>query len=118
MNNAADVILTGASAGDNFGYSVSSAGDVDGDGYSDVIAGAYSYTGATYQGRAYIYFGGVSMNSVADVILTGISAGDYFGISVSDAGDMNGDGFDDVIVGAEGYNSIQGRAYIFSEEYQ
>ena len=113
MNNAADVILTGASAGDNFGYSVSSAGDVDGDGYSDVIAGAYSYTGATYQGRAYIYFGGVSMNSVADVILTGISAGDYFGISVSDAGDMNGDGFDDVIVGAEGYNSIQGRAYIF-----
>ena len=53
------------------------------------------------------------MNSVADVILTGISAGDYFGISVSDAGDMNGDGFDDVIVGAEGYNSIQGRAYIF-----
>ena len=42
MNNTADVILTGAAAGDNFGYSVSTAGDVNGDGYSDVIVGAYA----------------------------------------------------------------------------
>ena len=41
MDNTADVILTGEAAGDNFGYSVSTAGDVNGDGYSDVIVGAY-----------------------------------------------------------------------------
>ena len=40
MNNIADVTLTGAAAGDDFGYSVSTAGDVNGDGYSDVIVGA------------------------------------------------------------------------------
>ncbi|MBK7255291.1 MAG: FG-GAP repeat protein [Ignavibacteria bacterium] len=113
MNNAADVTLIGYSAGDKFGYSVSSAGDVDGDGYSDVIVGAYGYNGAAYQGRVYIFFGGASMNSYADVILTGVNSGDYFGRSVSGAGDMNGDGFDDVIVGADGYNIDQGRAYIF-----
>ncbi len=113
MNNTADVTLTGSAAGDNFGYSVSSAGDVDGDGYSDVIVGAYGYNAATNQGRAYIYFGAASMDNGADVVFTGATAGDYFGESVSGAGDMNGDGFDDVIVGAESYNSGQGRAYIY-----
>ena len=48
--------------------------------------------------RAYIYFGGASMNNIADVTLTGAAASDYFGYSVSTAGDVNGDGYSDVIV--------------------
>ena len=56
--------------------------------------------GGTDAGRAYIYFGGASMDNTADVILTGAAAGDYFGYSVSTAGDVNGDGYADVIVGA------------------
>ncbi|MFZ1323405.1 MAG: FG-GAP-like repeat-containing protein, partial [Ignavibacteria bacterium] len=113
MNNTADVTMTGASAGDLFGYSASTAGDVNGDGFSDVIVSAKAYTAGTYQGRAYIYLGGSTMNNTADVTLTGASAGDYFGGSVSTAGDVNGDGYSDVIVGAEGYSSNRGRAYIY-----
>ncbi|MFZ1320723.1 MAG: FG-GAP-like repeat-containing protein [Ignavibacteria bacterium] len=111
MNNVADVTLTGVSAGDKFGVSVSTAGDVNGDGFSDVIIGAKDYS--SYKGRAYIYFGGSTMNNGIDVTFTGSNAGDRFGASVSTAGDVNGDGFSDVIVGAFEYNALQGRAYIY-----
>ena len=109
-----DEFFTGAAIGDGLGKSVKSAGDVNGDGYSDVIVGAYGYSGFT--GRAYIYFGGSSIDNIADVILTGATAGDFFGNSVSTAGDVNGDGYSDVIVGASendaGGNNA-GRAYIY-----
>ncbi|MBX7041684.1 MAG: FG-GAP-like repeat-containing protein [Ignavibacteria bacterium] len=117
MNNVADVILTGVAASDNFGVSVSTAGDVNGDGYSDVIAGATGNdAGGTSAGRAYIYFGGSSMNNVADVLLTAEAAFDAFGGSVANAGDVNGDGYGDLIVGAIGNDAgggSAGRAYIY-----
>jgi len=113
MNNVADVTLTGVTNEDFFGYAVSGAEDVNGDGYSDVIVGAFGYNAGTDQGRAYIYFGGGSMDNNKDITMTGVSASDYFGISVSKAGDVNGDGYSDVIVGASGYNSNQGRSYIY-----
>ena len=117
MNNVADVILTGAAASDNFGTSVSTAGDVNGDGYSDVIVGAnLNDAGGTSAGRAYIFLGGSSMNNVADIILTGVAASDNFGFSVSTAGDVNGDGYSDVIAGATGNDaggSNAGRAYVY-----
>ncbi len=59
------MILTGGAVNNYFGSSVSCAGDVNSDGYDDVIVGAYGYN--SYTGRSYIYFGGASMNSVADV---------------------------------------------------
>ncbi|MBK8552539.1 MAG: FG-GAP repeat protein [Ignavibacteria bacterium] len=111
MNNTADVTMTGEAANIKLGYSVSDAGDVNGDGYSDVIAGAYDYSSST--GRAYIYFGGASMNNIADVTVTGETAFSNFGQSVSAAGDVNGDGYSDVIAGAFGYNSSTGRSYIY-----
>ena len=117
IDNTADVILTGAAAGDYFGNSISTAGDVNGDGYFDVIVGAFANdAGGTIAGRAYIYFGGASMNSIADVTLTGEALGDVFGYSVSTAEDVNGDGYSDVIVGASDNNAggnSAGRAYIF-----
>jgi hypothetical protein len=72
-------------------------------------------------GRAYIFFGGSSMNNVADIILTGAAASDNFGTSVSSAGDVNGDGYSDVVVGAnfnDAGGSNAGRAYIYLEEAQ
>ena len=111
MNNIADVILTGEELFSNFGYSVSTAGDVNGDGFDDVIVGAYGYS--LNKGRAYLFFGGAIMNNIVDVIFNGAASGDYFGISVSNAGDVNQDNYDDVIIGAHGYNTNYGHSYIY-----
>ncbi len=111
MNNSADVTLTGEAASDLFGISVSTAGDVNGDGYSDVIVGADSYF--SEYGKAYIYFGGANMNNTADVTMVGFLPKEYFGSSVSTAGDVNGDGYADVIIGGSGHFHKTGRAYIF-----
>jgi hypothetical protein len=111
MNNTANVSMSGEATGDHFGQSVASAGDVNGDGYADAIVGAYGYDGS--RGRAYVFYGGAVMNGSADVIVTGALPGDQLGVSVASAGDVNGDGYADAIVGANGYNSYQGRAYIY-----
>ena len=111
MNNTADVTLIGDAVNVYFGWSVASAGDVNGDGYSDVIVGSYAYS--TYSGKAGIYFGGASMNSGVDILLIGPGANYNFGYSVASAGDVNGDGYCDVIVGANDYSTSTGRAYIF-----
>ncbi len=104
-----------------FGYSVASAGDVNGDGYSDVIIGAWGYLDGSnsYEGRAFVYHGSAvglsaSPNSTPD---DADQAGASFGISVACAGDVNGDGYSDVIIGASGYvdggNTGEGRAFVY-----
>jgi hypothetical protein len=104
-----------------FGFSVAMAGDVNGDGFSDVIVGAYQKDGAQEddEGRAYVYHGSVSgLGAAANRILSDGSgeAFDHFGFSVSTAGDVNGDGFADVIVGAIGVDRgllDEGAAFVF-----
>ncbi len=117
MDNSADALFTGEASGNSFGISASSAGDVNNDGFSDVIVGAYlDDTGGVDAGQAYLYFGGASMDNIPDVIFTGEASGDYFGISVSSAGDVNNDGFSDVIVGAyqnDAGGFEAGRAYLY-----
>ena len=104
-------ILNGIDAGDDSGYSVSSAGDVNGDGYDDLIIGANDGDpgGNSEAGETYVVYGGASTAGVLNLsaldgsngfILNGIDAGDYSGGSVSSAGDVNGDGYDDLIIGA------------------
>ncbi len=111
MDNTADVTMTRAGTDNAFGWSVSCAGDVNNDGYDDVIIGAYEYN--SYTGRAYVYHGGSSMDHTTDVTMTGEDTWNQFGYSVSGAGDVNNDGYDDVIVGAWWYNSFTGRAYVY-----
>jgi len=112
------IILKGQAANDYLGISVSTAGDVNGDGYSDVIVDApYNLALGSYAGRSYIYFGGTSMDNIADVTMTWEAAEDQFGSSVSTAGDVNGDGYSNVIVGASGSDAAgrnyAGKAYIY-----
>jgi hypothetical protein len=108
-------IVTGEIAGDQFGWSAATAGDVNGDGYADVIVGAPAHGGST--GKAYLYLGGAPTPSglapspswTAD----GEAVGDQFGWSVATAGDVNGDGYLDVIVGAPAHNGSDGMAYVY-----
>lgn len=112
-DDAADLILTGA-AGEQLGGSLAAAGDVNGDGYDDLLVGAHVHAGSL--GRVYVFFGGPALDGVADWVLTGETAGDSFGWSVSGIGDVDDDGFDDVAVGAPGYDATQanaGRVYVF-----
>jgi len=113
LDGTADANMTNNAVGDLFGYSVSSAGDMNGDGYSDVIVGAFNSAGS---GQAFIYLGSAVMNNACDQVFSGEGNGDYFGYSLSCAGDVNADGFDDVIVGAwkSDYTSVDaGKAYIY-----
>ena len=91
---------------------------MNGDGFDDLIVGAYGRTtpSAPDAGRAYVYYGGPGADATADLTFNGEAPDDYFGISVGTGGDVNGDGFDDVIVGADGNDaggSNAGRAYLY-----
>ena len=97
----------GEDAGDRAGYSVAGVGDVNGDGYDDFLIGAYrDEDGGFDAGQVYLIFGkasGWSMDSdvsQADASFLGEDAGDQAGESVSWAGDVNGDGHDDFLIGA------------------
>jgi hypothetical protein len=81
------------------GPSIASAGDVNGDGFGDVVIGSYGFDGNT--GSVYLYLGGTGGLNAMPMVLTGPGGSDGgFGFSVAGAGDVNGDGFADVIVSA------------------
>jgi hypothetical protein len=101
-----------------FGWSVATAGDVNRDGYSDVIVGAHFYShGETGEGRAYLFLGSAAgLSSTAAWIAESDQASAEFGESVATAGDVNGDGYFDVLVVARQYTNGQfneGRAFLY-----
>jgi hypothetical protein len=101
-----------------FGWSVASAGDVNGDGYSDVLVGAYNFTnGESSEGRAFLYLGSASGLGLAPAWTAESNQADaVFGVSVASAGDVNGDGYSDVVVGASSFDngeSNEGRAFLY-----
>lgn len=106
-------------AGASFGTGVACAGDINGDGLSDLIVGASSYdNGETNEGSAFIYYGATTgLSPAADQVLERNSMNATFGICVASAGDVNGDGFSDVIIGASGWDNNEageGGAFLFN----
>lgn len=99
----------------HFGSAVASAGDVNGDGYNDVVIGQPGYGSAWLnQGRAYVFHGGPSgLSAAINWWSNGAGAAAGHGGSVASAGDVNGDGYSDVLIGAIGMDNNKGRAYLF-----
>jgi hypothetical protein len=112
LSNTQGFRINGATAGDQSGYSVSAAGDINGDGIPDLIIGAeYSApSGRRNAGTSYVIYGKdggydapidlASLNSTQGFKVDGAAAGDTSGHSVSAAGDINNDGISDLLIGA------------------
>ena len=105
-------VVNGQCGGDNSGFSVAGAGDINGDGLADLIIGAKyaSAPAGTYAGRSYVVFGrtastAVELSAVAagngGFVINGQCAYDQSGWSVAGAGDVNGDGLADLVLGAK-----------------
>lgn len=113
-------VLDGEAAGDQFGASVSTAGDVDNDGKDDVVVGAiFNDAGGTNAGRVYIYYGTTGYPpemtyAKEDVYMTG-RAGETLGWSVASAGDVNNDNYDDVVTGGQAWSSGRGRVRVWGD---
>ncbi len=114
----AEAKLTGESSGNAAGRSVRIAGDINNDGYDDILVGSpLSSAGSAEAGATYLILGpGLEDSNLADADarLIGEGAGDFAGKSVAGAGDVNDDGYDDILVGAwgRGYQDV-GAAYLF-----
>ncbi len=117
--------IHGENTGDYSGWSVGGAGDVDGDGFDDILIGAPGHN--SYTGRVYVMFGRktgfdqnmllIDLDGNTGFKINGIAAGDRAGFSVANAGDVNGDGFDDILIGARNAYStvatgIAGQTYV------
>ena len=111
---------SGTTAGESAGISVAGGGDIDGDGYVDLLVGAYGNNeNGEYAGAAYLVLGNGSPSSTslayADAKYSGVSEYDMAGLSVAVAGDVNADGYADVLIGAKGNDdggSQAGAAYL------
>jgi len=112
INGANGFVINGIDVFDRCGASVSSAGDINGDGIDDLIIGApYADPNGSFSGESYVVFGGSdigvagvielsSLDGSNGFVINGIIANDRSGNSVSKAGDVNGDGVDDLVIGA------------------
>ena len=114
LNGTNGFVIRGGAATDSLGFSVSAAGDVNGDGRADIIVGARDAdpAGLSGAGKSYVLFGHTgafsasvdvtTLNGTNGFSISGIDAADQSGLSVASAGDLNNDGFADLIIGAAG----------------
>ncbi len=113
------VTISGTQDEHRFGTVVAPGGDVDGDGYNDLLVGAhYRPNTSTHTGTVYVYSGSASgVNTSPSWVVSMANLNNRFGRYLASAGDVNGDGIDDILVGATGYGSFSNyteeRAMIF-----
>lgn len=123
MLGSADASFVGEVSGDRVGRSASGVGDVNGDGLADFVIGSIaSDEGATDAGQSYLVLGRVAADwglryslSLADASFVGEAEGDESGRRVAQAGDVNGDGYDDFVIGASRSDQAgtdAGKAYL------
>lgn len=122
LTTTVGMIINGAAANDQTGFSISLGGDVNSDGFSDLLISAHGYS--SYTGKVYLIYGSnnfpatLSLSALTTpsqgIIITGATSHDCFGYSVSLGGDVNGDTIPDLIIGAYGYSGggNTGRVYL------
>ena len=113
--------LDGENNNDYSGFSVSAAGDINGDGHADLVIGAVWYPSGNHIGRSYVVFGGPGVGKTGELALSSLNGSngfkldgennnDYSGSSA--AGDINSDGYNDLVIGANWWDSARGRSYV------
>ncbi|WP_442941844.1 hypothetical protein [Nostoc sp.] len=126
LNGTNGFAINGINPGDDSGSSVSSAGDINGDGIDDLIIGArFASPNGSLSGQSYVVFGNKegfdaqfnlsTLNGTNGFAINGINLDDNSGYSVSSAGDINGDGIDDLIIGAlnaDPNDKFSGQSYV------
>ncbi|MCB9134967.1 MAG: FG-GAP repeat protein [Anaerolineales bacterium] len=114
LKSTPDWQMTGTQAGARFGGAVA-AGDVNGDGFDDVFVGAFRFNGGqAEEGAVFGFYGNANgPGNTPNWVTEGEIVDGQFGYAVADAGDVNGDGFGDMIIGARGQNAFGGAAFVY-----
>jgi hypothetical protein len=122
-----DLVLSGEYSNNQYGQTLAGAGDVNGDGFDDLAVGAYGYDGS--RGKAYVYHGGeaglgsqeafVAIGEDVTYLHRGVAIDHNLGGGLAGAGDVNGDGYDDLVVAAASFGAAdetrqQGKIYLFA----
>lgn len=115
ISSVASALLEKDQANADFGHSVCGLGDVNGDGYDDIAVGAYHFAhGQNNEGASFIFLGSPQGPTANSFIYESDQAGAQMGISVRGAGDVNGDGVADLIIGAQTFGTnAEGAAFVF-----
>ena len=109
----AHILLSGSQTYEYFGRQVATA-DINGDGAVDLAVASYGYDGSegSTQGKVSVFLGPVTSARSPDLVIEGGRSSDYFGYSLESAGDVDGDGNDDMVVGGY-YSGSRGRGWLF-----
>ncbi|RKY53467.1 MAG: hypothetical protein DRP89_06160, partial [Candidatus Neomarinimicrobiota bacterium] len=105
------LIIEGKNDGNLLGRSIEAAGDINNDGYPDFLIGVPGADSS--RGAVCIYFGSENLNMMHKEVLYGENYRELFGNEIANVGDVNGDSYNDFLIGAPGFDLSRGKAYLF-----